>query len=64
VTNLDKPESSEQIIVVENGFLAGYEDPPIGFSNNDIALLKLSEDINFNDYAQPACLPSLGEKWS
>jgi hypothetical protein len=58
---LGKPEGSQSIgvekIFVHPGWLSG------DFAVNDVALLKLSKDITFNNFVQPVCVPSLGEKW-
>jgi secreted trypsin-like serine protease len=48
-------EGSEKDITVKRVVKhPGYNRPTI---SNDIALLELSQDVVFNDYVKPACLP-------
>jgi len=53
-------EGSEQRIYVDRVF----KHPQYNSKNvdNDITLLKLKEDLRFDDYAQPACLPKLANE--
>ena len=55
---LHRSEGSEQKIKV----LKHFTHPQYGSRSqkNDIALLKLAQDIQFDKYAQPACLAELG----
>ena len=53
--NLMYDEGSEQAVMVDRAFIhPQYDDSTV---SNDIALIKLSSDIEYNDYVQPACLP-------
>jgi len=61
--NLRTYEGSEQKIRVERLF----KHPQYGGNanmRNDIALLKLSQDLRFNNYVQPACLAKLANEVS
>ena len=52
-------EGSEQNIRVSRDFVHPQYNSRTMI--NDIALLKLSKDIKFDSYTQPACLPKRGE---
>jgi len=57
--NLRNNEGSEQSIQVDpNGFYchSGYNSKS---HDNDICLLKLSQDLRFDQFTQPACLPKI-----
>merc|ERR1712136_522094 len=58
--NLRYTEGSEQKIYVERHFT----HPSYGSRSqkNDITLLKLSTDLRFDSYTQPACLPKLADE--
>merc|ERR1712136_223854 len=58
--NLRYSEGSEQKIYVERHFT----HPSYGSRSqkNDITLLKLSTDLRFDSYTQPACLPKLADE--
>merc|ERR1712198_747541 len=58
--NLRYTEGSEQKIYVERHFT----HPSYGSRSqkNDITLLKLSQDLRFDSYTQPACLPKLANE--
>ena len=58
---LGRTEGSEQNIEVCKDFVHPQYNSKTML--NDVALLKLSKDIQFNSYTQPACLPKRGE-WS
>ena len=48
--------SEEQVIQVEQIIpRSDYNENTI---DNDVAILKLAQDVQFNDYVVPACLPS------
>jgi len=47
-------EGTEQTLFVEQAFVHPNYN---GLTDNDICLVKLSQEINFNSYVQPACLP-------
>ena len=53
-----KTEGSEQTIFVQKAFIHPDYN---GLTDNDICLVKLSKEINFNSYVQPACLPKEGQ---
>ena len=55
--NLGKTESSEQKIQVEKAFVH-----PAYNRENDICLLKLKSELNFDDYTQPACVAELSTR--
>lgn len=55
-------EGSEQKIYVEKSIVHPQYNSRT--TVNDIALLKLKQDITFDDYSQPACLPSLSNESS
>ena len=55
--NLGKTESSEQRIQVEKAFVH-----PAYNRENDICLLKLKSELNFDDYTQPACVAELSTR--
>merc|ERR1719378_2017517 len=59
--NIRYNDGSEQVIQVERHFThpqyGGYTQ------NNDITLLKLSQDLRFDSYTQPACLPKLANEY-
>ncbi|KRG06186.1 uncharacterized protein Dmoj_GI26162 [Drosophila mojavensis] len=57
---VDKSKSTEtgqQIVIVEAGSYVIHEDWNLGKMSNDIALIKLPTDLEFNQYIQPAKLP-------
>ena len=55
--NLRYTDGSEQKISVVRHFT----HPQYGAGQkNDICLLKLGQDLRFDSYTQPACLPKLG----
>merc|ERR1712033_100287 len=58
--NLRYTEGSEQKIYVQRHFT----HPQYGSRSqkNDITLLKLSQDLRFDSYTQPACLPKLANE--
>jgi len=60
---LNLSEGSEQKIEVVQQFKHPPWDHPSGIGprnmENDIALLKLAQDIRYDKYTQPACLPKL-----
>merc|ERR1712126_631376 len=58
--NLRYSEGSEQKIYVQKHFT----HPQYGSRSqkNDITLLKLSQDLRFDSYTQPACLPKLANE--
>ena len=59
--NLGLTEGSEQKIQVKKAFVhPAYNDRT---TENDICLLKLTSELNFDDYAQPACVAELGTRW-
>ena len=56
---LSNTDGSEQTIAVETAFVhPQYNDDT---THNDIALIKLAQDLTFNDFVQPACLPVEGQ---
>ncbi|XP_017860679.1 PREDICTED: trypsin-like [Drosophila arizonae] len=57
---VDKSKSTEtgqQIVIVEAGSYVIHEDWDLSKMSNDIALIKLPTDLEFNEYIQPAKLP-------
>jgi len=56
---LNLSEGSEQKIEVVQQFLHPPWGKPMKNLENDIALLKLAQDIRYDKYTQPACLPKL-----
>ena len=50
-----KSEGTETVHTVDTIFEHGQYDSVT--VNNDIALLKLTNEITFNNYVSPACLP-------
>jgi len=58
--NLGLTEGSEQKIQVKKAFVhPAYNDRT---TENDICLLKLTSELNFDDYAQPACVAELAKE--
>jgi len=54
--NLGSNQGSEQKIKVDRAFVhPNYNGRT---QNNDIALIKLKKDLVFDDYTQPACIPT------
>jgi len=52
---LSNTDGSEQTIAVDKAFVhPQYNDDT---THNDIALIKLAQELTFDDYVQPACLP-------
>jgi len=58
--NLMVNEGTEQSIYVKNYFM--HPQFSSYTFNNDIALLELEDDLIFNEYVQPACLPKLANE--
>merc|ERR1712198_306237 len=58
--NLRYSEGSEQKIYVQKHFTYPQYGPRS--QKNDITLLKLSQDLRFDSYTQPACLPKLANE--
>jgi len=57
---LSSTDGSEQTINVEKAFVHPQYNGQT--TNNDIALIKLAQELTFNDYVQPACLPAEAEE--
>jgi len=60
--SLEKKDPFEKRVKVEKVTIhPGYNDGDIAY--NDIALLKLSEPLEFNEAIQPICLPHAAQEW-
>ncbi|XP_017860678.1 PREDICTED: chymotrypsin-like [Drosophila arizonae] len=57
VDKSNSTETGQQIVIVEAGSYVIHEDWDINKKSNDIALIKLPTDLEFNQYIQPAELP-------
>ena len=58
--NLGLTEGSEQKIQVTKAFLhPSFNDRT---NENDIALLQLAAELNFDSYTQPACIAEFGRR--
>jgi len=65
--NLHHKEGSEQNIQVSQIYCHSGFNPRLkmrdpGYHDNDICLLKLSQDLKFDQFTQPACLPKIANK--
>ena len=56
--NLDHEEGHELKVQVSQIFV--HPEYNKNYNSNDIALLKLEKDLEFDSYIQPACLPNKG----
>ncbi|XP_072172598.1 enteropeptidase-like [Diadema setosum] len=56
---LSTPSEYQVVVTPYNIFVNPYWDETIAFAQGDMAIIQLSEPLEFNDYIRPICIPEV-----